>query len=97
MAHLSIRERQEQFLFLFILTILTTGLLAWLLFGGGRHNTGDMKEKLSQRMRDEEQFIQAMAEVQPMVDSTYKRIMAFDPAVTALFLEADILNAIATP
>ncbi|MGN6510383.1 MAG: type VI secretion system TssO, partial [Chitinophaga sp.] len=69
--------------------------LAWLLFGGGRHNTGDMKEKLSQRMRDEEQFIQAMAEVQPMVDSTYKRIMAFDPAVTALFLEADILNAIA--
>lgn len=95
MAHLSIKERQEQFIFLFILTLVTTGLLTWLLFGGGNHAAGNMKEKLSQRMLEEEQFTRAVAEVQPMVDSTYKRIMSFDPTVTALFLEADILNAIA--
>ncbi|RPD43297.1 type VI secretion system TssO [Chitinophaga barathri] len=95
MAHLSIKERQEQFIFLFILTLLTTGLLAWLLFGAGNHGAGNMKEKLSQRILEEEQFAQAVAEVQPAVDSTYKRIMEFDPTVTALFLESDILNSIA--
>lgn len=94
MAHLSIKERQEQFIFLLILTILTVSLLSWLLFGARDLRTGAMKEKLAQRMLEEQQFAGVVEEVQPTVDSTYKRIMEFDPAVTALFLESDILNAI---
>lgn len=94
MAHLSIKERQEQFIFLLILTIVTVTLLSWLLFGTRDLRTGAMKEKLAQRMLEEQQFSRIVEEVQPTVDSTYKRIMDFDPAVTALFLESDILNAI---
>lgn len=94
MAHLSIKERQEQFIFLLILTIVTVASLSWLLFGMGSLRTGTMKEKLAQRMLEEQQFSRIVEEVQPTVDSTYKRIMDFDPAVTALFLESDILNAI---
>ncbi|WP_343302950.1 type VI secretion system TssO [Chitinophaga niabensis] len=96
MAHLSIKERQEQFIFLLILTIVTVALLCWLLFGARDLRTGAMKEKLAQRMLDEQQFTRLVDEVKPTVDSTYKRIMDFDPAVTALFLESDILNAIAS-
>lgn len=95
MAHLSIKERQEQFMLLLVLTLAAVGLLCWLLFGARDLRTGAMKEKLAQRMLEEQQFARAVEEVQPAVDSTYKRIMEFDPSVTALFLESDILNAIA--
>lgn len=94
MAHLSIKERQEQFLFLLVLTLVAVSLLSWLLFGTRDLRTGAIKEKLAQRMQEEQQFARVVDEVQPVVDSTYKRIMEFDPGVTALFLESDILNAI---
>jgi len=96
MAHLSIKARQEQFVFLLVLSFLTIGLLSWLIFSGSNVGSSEMKEKLSQRIIEEEQFESVAAEVRPAVDSTYKKIMDFDPSVQALFLESDILNAIAS-
>lgn len=96
MAHLSIKARQEQFVFLLVLSFFTIGLLSWLIFSGSNVGSSEMKEKLSQRIIEEEQFESVAAEVRPAVDSTYKKIMDFDPSVQALFLESDILNAIAS-
>lgn len=96
MAHLSIKERQEQFTFLLILSLFTIALLAWLLFSGSDLSAGALKEKLAQKITDEKQFENMVSEVRPAVDSTYKKIMDFDPSVQALFLESDILNAIAS-
>ena len=96
MAHLSIKERQEQFIFLIILAVFTVGLLSWLLFDGSDLKSAAMKEKLAQKVRDEKQFEAMVTEVKPAVDTTYKKIMDFDPNVQALFLETDILNAIAS-
>lgn len=96
MAHLSIKERQEQFIFLCILAIFTTGLLSWLLFDSSDLKTATMKEKLAQKVKEEKQFEAVIAEMKPAVDTTYKKIMDFDPNVQALFLESDILNSIAS-
>jgi hypothetical protein len=96
MAHLSIKERQEQFIFLVLLSIVTIALLSWLLFDGNELRTGEQKDKLATRVHDEKQFEQVVREVRQAVDYTYKKIMEFDPAVQALFLESDIMNAIAS-
>ncbi|NIG57602.1 hypothetical protein F3J22_29300 [Chitinophaga sp. Cy-1792] len=53
-----------------------------------------MKDKLAQKITAEKQFESVAAEMRPAVDSTYKKIIDFDPSVQALFLESDILNAI---
>ncbi|MBV8252575.1 MAG: hypothetical protein JO154_08205 [Chitinophaga sp.] len=94
MAHLSIKERQEQFVFLLLLSLFTIVLLAWLLFSGSDVGNSAMKDKLAQKITSEKQFESVAAEMRPAVDSTYKKIMDFDPSVQALFLESDILNAI---
>ncbi|RAJ88094.1 hypothetical protein CLV59_101859 [Chitinophaga dinghuensis] len=94
MAHLSIKERQEQFIFLLVLSLFTIVLLAWLLFSGSDVGNSAMKDKLAQKITSEKQFESVAAEMRPAVDSTYKKIMDFDPSVQALFLESDILNAI---
>jgi hypothetical protein len=96
MAHLSIKERQERFVFLLVLSIFTIALLSWLLFSGSDVGSSAMKAKLAQKITEEKQFEAAAAEMRPAVDSTYKKIMDFDPSVQALFLESDILNAIAS-
>ncbi|WP_167021547.1 type VI secretion system TssO [Chitinophaga sp. Cy-1792] len=94
MAHLSIKERQEQFIFLLVLSLFTIGLLTWLLFSGSDVGNSAMKDKLAQKITAEKQFESVAAEMRPAVDSTYKKIIDFDPSVQALFLESDILNAI---
>ncbi|HEY0273782.1 MAG TPA: type VI secretion system transmembrane protein TssO [Chitinophaga sp.] len=96
MAHLSIKERQEQFIFLVILSVFTTGLLSWLLFNGNDLKTAAIKEKLAQKVKEEQQFEAMVTEMKPAIDTTYKKIMDFDPTVQALFLESDILNSIAS-
>lgn len=96
MAHLSIKERQEQFVFLLVLSLFTIALLAWLLFSGSDVGSSAMKDKLAQKITAEKQFESVVSEVRPAVDSTYQKIMDFDPSVQALFLESDILNAIAS-
>ncbi|MBV7529402.1 type VI secretion system TssO [Chitinophaga sp. sic0106] len=96
MAHISIKARQEQFVFLLVLSLFTISLLAWLIFSGSNVGSSEMKDKLSQKINEEEQFETVAAEMRPAVDSTYKKIMDFDPSVQALFLESDILNAIAS-
>lgn len=96
MAHLSIKERQEQFVFLLVLSLFTIALLAWLLFSGSDVGSSAMKAQLAQKITAEKQFESVADEVRPAVDSTYRKIMDFDPSVQALFLESDILNAIAS-
>jgi hypothetical protein len=91
---LSLKERREQFIFLLLLALLSTGLLGWVIFNDNDYDAGAVKKKLSQKIRDESQFEQVAAEMQPAIDSTYKKIVQYDPSVQALFLETDVQNAI---
>ncbi len=94
MNKLSLKERREQFIFLLLLALLSTGLLGWVIFNDNEYDVGAVKKKLAQKIKDESQFEQVAAEMKPTIDTTYKKIVQYDPSVQALFLETDVQNAI---
>lgn len=95
MQKLSIKERREQFIFLLLLSVVSIGLLGFVLFSNSAALGGaEVKRKLAKKMKEEAQFEAVAEETKPTIDSTFKKIMQYDPAVQAMFLEADIQNAI---
>lgn len=95
MIKLSVKERREQFLFLLALFLLTVCLLGFGLFydpSGSRKvvSKADLTDKLSQ-----DAAFENVVEVQrATIDTAYKQISNFDPAVKAVFLENDIRYSI---
>ncbi|GAB2700490.1 hypothetical protein GCM10027037_26610 [Mucilaginibacter koreensis] len=90
----TLKERRERFLFFLGLFLLAAGVLCTAIF----YNYGDgaaiSKEEFAKRIQDEEQFEATVAEAQPAIDTTYARIVKFNPNVQALFLENDIKNSL---
>lgn len=74
--------------------LLASCILCFALF----YNYGDAasvsKAELAKRITDEQQFEEVVAEVLPGVDSTYSKIIKFNPNVQAVFLENDIGNSL---
>lgn len=94
MQKLSLKERREQFVFLLLLAVVSTGLLSFIVFNGGHYSSADIKQKLAKKIKEEAQFEAVAEETKPTIDSTFKKIIQYDPSVQALFLESDIQNAI---
>ncbi|RFM25608.1 hypothetical protein DXN05_24285 [Deminuibacter soli] len=70
-------------------------MLSFIVFGSGYNSGGDVKQKLAKKIKEEAQFETVAEETKPTIDSTFKKIIQYDPSVQALFLESDIQNAIA--
>lgn len=90
MIKLSVKERREQFLFLGGIFLFTVSLLGFGLF----HDFGDSKtiskEDLTDKLSRDAEFEELVKVQRATIDTAYKQIVNFDPAVKALFLENDI-------
>ncbi|WP_345949717.1 type VI secretion system TssO [Mucilaginibacter sp. PAMB04274] len=90
----SIKERREKFLFFLGIFLFTAAILCTALFYN-RGNASDIsKSDFSKRLQEEDYFEAAVTQALPAIDTTYGRIVKFNPNVQAVFLENDIKNAI---
>jgi hypothetical protein len=96
MVKLSIKERREHFLFFIGIFLFTTALLGFGLF----HDYGDQqivsKKDLAEQLSKDAEFEAEVTAQRPSVDTSFRRIMKFDPGVQAVFLEDDITNLLAS-
>ena len=90
MIKLSVKERREQFLFLGGIFLFTVSLLGFGLF----HDFGDSKTiskgDLTDKLARDAEFEELVNVQRATIDTAYKQIVHFDPAVKAVFLENDI-------
>ena len=94
MMKFSIKERQEKFLFFLGMFLFTAVVLCVAIFYNYNNGSNISKEEFSKRLQEENRFEAAVAEAMPTIDTTYTRIVKFNPNVQALFLENDIKNSI---
>lgn len=95
MMKFSLKERRERFLFFLGLFLLTAGMLSVAIFYNYANQSDISKADFAKRVQDENNFEAAVAQAQPTIDTTYSRIVKFNPNVQAVFLENDIRNALA--
>nr|WP_067057371.1 type VI secretion system TssO [Mucilaginibacter sp. L294] len=94
MMKFSIKEKREKFLFFMALFLFTAGVLCTAIFYNYQDSSNISKEEFAKRITEEDRFEGMVAEAIPSVDTTYSRIVKFNPDVQALFLENDIKNSI---
>ena len=94
MMKFSIKERQEKFFFFLGIFLLTASVLCTAIFYNYQNGSAVSKAEFQKRLQEEDRFEATVAEVQPNVDTTYSRIVKFNPNVQAIFLENDIKNSI---
>ncbi|GGH01377.1 type VI secretion system TssO [Mucilaginibacter phyllosphaerae] len=94
MMKFSIKEKREKFLFFMALFLFTAGVLCTALFYNYQNNSNISKAEFARRIAEEDRFEGMVAEAMPAIDTTYARIVKFNPDVQALFLENDIKNSI---
>lgn len=94
MMKFSIKEKREKFLFFMGLFLFTAGVLCTAIFYNYQDGAKISKEEFAKRIAEEDRFEGMVAQAMPAVDTTYSRIVKFNPDVQAMFLETDIKNAI---
>lgn len=90
MIKLSLKERREQFLLLTGIFLLTVSLLGFGLFHDGGNTRPLSKKELTNKLSQDASFEQSVKVQRATIDTAYKQINSFDPAVKAVFLENDI-------
>ncbi|WPU97489.1 type VI secretion system transmembrane protein TssO [Mucilaginibacter sp. cycad4] len=94
MLKFSLKERREKFLFFTGMFLVTSVILCVAIF----YNYGSeglvSKSEFAKKVTEEEQFESLVTEALPTVDTTYHKIVKFNPNVQAVFLENDISGSI---
>jgi hypothetical protein len=94
MMKFSLKEKREKFLFFLAMFLFAAGILCTAIFYNYGNDTDISKSDFAKRLNEEERFEATVEEATPTIDTTYSRIVKFNPNVQALFLENDIKNAI---
>jgi len=89
------RVNERQFLFAYLLagTLLLGGLAGWVLYRSYDFPTSNAVY-LADRIRRQQTILQQQERYLPLLDSAHHTIATYHPAMTALFVEADIDNQI---
>lgn len=90
MIKLSIKERRDQFLLLIAIFLFTVSLIGFGLFHDFGNDRTFSKQDLTEKLAQDAEFESTVKIQRATVDTAYKQIMNFDPAVKAAFLENDI-------
>jgi len=96
MIKLSIKERRDHFLFFIGIFLFTTALLSFGLFYDYDRGRVVSKQDLADKLEQNAEFEATVKEQRATIDTTYRNIMTFNPAVQAVFLENDIKNSVAS-
>jgi hypothetical protein len=94
MMKFSVKERREKFLFFLGMFLFTAIVLCMSVFYNYGNGSDISKEEFAKRLTEENYFEAAVEQATPAIDTTYVRIVKFNPNVQALFLENDIKNSI---
>jgi len=94
MMKFSVKERREKFLFFLGLFLFTSAVLCTAIFYNYGKYGHIAKDDFARRLSEENNFEAAVEQATPAIDTTYARIVKFNPNVQALFLENDIRNSI---
>jgi hypothetical protein len=94
MIKLSVKERREQFLLLTAIFLFTVSLIGFGLFHDYGNDKSFSKQDLTQKLAQDAEFENTVSIQRATIDTAYKQIMNFDPAVKAAFLENDIKYAL---
>jgi len=94
MIKFSIKEKREKFLFFLSVFLVTSTILCVAIFYNYGGEATVSKAEFSRRIIEEEQFEDLVTEALPTADTTYSKIVKFNPNVQALFLENDIKESI---
>lgn len=94
MIKFTVKERREKFLLFGGMFLLAAAILCTAIFYNYSTNAYLSKDEFAKRVQEEELFEKTVAEAQPAVDTTYNKIVKFNPNVQAVFLENDIKNTI---
>ena len=86
---LATRERRLQFIYLVTAISGLTVLISGIAF---RNNTYSQAEarRLSDRIKQQEQTLRNQLDNMPLLDSTYRAIVAYQPQVNAIFVEVEL-------
>ena len=90
MIKLSTKERRDQFVFLTGIFLFTVSLLGFGFFHGAEDGNVVSKQSLTDKLAQDAEFEEAVRVQRATIDTAYKQIISFDPAVKAVFLENDI-------
>lgn len=91
-SRLSTREVNVYFFYLLLILLLSLMAVSWLTF---RHyNTDDkvVRNLVDGKIEQEKSFLKIQKEAIVLIDSTYKAIKLFNPAINAVYAENDIIN-----
>lgn len=91
----SLKEKREKFLFFLCLFVFTAAVLCTAVFYNYADSSEISKSDFAKRLQEEDRFESVCADAEPTIDTSYTRIVKFNPNVQALFLENDIKNSIA--
>jgi len=94
MMKFSLKEKREKFLFFLGLFLFTAIVLCVATFYNYDNGSNISKEEFAKRLTEENHFEASVEQAMPAIDTTYARIVKFNPNVQALFLENDIKNSI---
>lgn len=95
MMKFSLKEKREKFLFFLCLFVFTAAVLCTAIFYNYADSSDISKADFAKRLQEEDRFESVCADAEPTIDTSYARIVKFNPNVQALFLENDIKNSIA--
>lgn len=96
MVKISVKDRQEQFLFLIGIFLVCMGLLGFGFFYDSGEQQKISKEVLMESLSQDMEFEETVKVQRATIDTAYKEIIVFDPNVRAAFLDNDIKNTLSS-
>lgn len=94
MLKFSLKERREKFLLFMGMFLVASVILCVAVFYNYDNDGYISKTEFAKKVTEEEQFENLVTEALPTVDTTYSKIVKFNPNVQAVFLENDINGSI---
>jgi hypothetical protein len=90
MLKLGTKERREKFLFLIAIFFFTVSLVGFCLFHDYNEGEAISKQELTDKVIQDEEFENVVKTQRATIDTAFKQIVSFNPAIKATFLENDI-------
>lgn len=91
-SNLSTREANVYLIYLLLVLLCSVASVSWLAFRNYNTNDETTRALVYERVKKERIFWKKQKEALALVDTTYKAIKLFNPALNAIYADNDIRN-----
>ena len=91
-SNLSTREANVYLIYLLLVLLCSVASVSWLAFRNYNTNDETTRALVYERVKKERIFWKKQKEALALVDTTYKAIKLFNPALNAIYADIDIRN-----